>query len=562
MKKNKKQLTSIIFAAIIILTLFTAFFTIIKTDFLEIFFSDSVHVKLDESVGMPAKDRKKEFNKLCKYIENNVPMLYEYEELYDVKYEDIKNYYKHLIENTESDYEYYVYLQGFFNNIPSGHMSIGYPNVNNISFMHSYFIMDNESFLSAQPYWENILREECQKHCSENENALVFAYNNGKYIGSSGSYYNDIYYVNNAELLSLNGISVDEFVKIFSSVNKLKYDHVHEKAFRDMIVFNDKFGEKCTVQYQLANGEIITNELYCGAIADVVLSYMDYFNTSDNDNNNDLQTDITEIDLRNVDFTSNIVNIGCITAIKDTERNMLVVNVPSFDLDSKYAAEIITNASNGLDNIIIDIRENRGGYAAFSEKLLSAITEKNINIDNNIYITKKRYESEPYFYKNINKNSGIRGLYSLSRSSEISGNAKEKKNYYLLISDNTLSAADAFASEFKKNNLGIIIGTNNTQGERYGSSYLQVLEYSGIYFYYTEYKYINTDGTDNSVYGTAPDIYVNENPNMFKIKQDIILSGGNAYDYKGHLQWDEALIKAIEIIKENENDQTNNPSNE
>lgn len=562
MEKNKKQLASIILAANIILVLVIIFLILIKTDFLGIFYSESVHIKLDKSVGMSVKSRKKEFDKLCKYIENNVPMLYEYEELYDIRYEDIKNYYKYLIENTKSDYEYYVYLQGFFNNIPSGHMSIGYPNVNNISFMHSYFVMDNESFLSAQPYWENVLREECKKHCNENENTVVFVYNGGKYVGSSDSYDNDTYNVNNAKLLSLNGISADEFVKIFSSVNKLKYDHVNGKAFRDMIVFNDKFGEKCQVQYQSESGEIITNELYCGTIADVVLAYKDYFNNPDNDKNNNLQTVITESDLSNADFTSNVVNIGCITAIRDTERNMLFINVPSFDLDSKYAAEIIINASYGLDNVVIDIRENRGGYAAFSEKLLSAITEKNINIDNSIYITKKQYESEPYFYENINKNSGIKGLYSLSRNSEILGCAKEQKNYYLLISDNTLSAADEFASEFKRNNLGIILGTNNTQGERYGSSYLQVLEYSGIYFYYTEYKYINTDGTDNSVYGTAPDIYVNENPNMFKIKQDIILSGGNAYDYEGHLQWDETLIKTIEMIKENENDQRNNPPNE
>ncbi len=40
------------------------------------------------------------------------------------------------------------------------------------------------------------------------------------------------------------------------------------------------------------------------------------------------------------------------------------------------------------------------------------------------------------------------------------------KNVFLIISDNTGSSADIVSSEFKHNNSGTIIGTNNTSGEK------------------------------------------------------------------------------------------------
>ncbi|MBQ8826785.1 MAG: hypothetical protein IJ007_06805 [Oscillospiraceae bacterium] len=519
-----------------------------------LFSPDKVEIKLDTSTGMTVKERKKDFKELSAFLEENVPMLYEYEELYGVEYEDIKEHYLQLIENSESDYEYYTLLQGFLNNIPSGHMSIGFPDASYIPFYFSYEINDIPMFADIQDYWKGKLHEESRKYYETDENIVMFVYAAGEYVGSAESLENDIYNVNGTKLLSVNGIEADEFIKLQPSSYSLKYDHFNEKPFRDILLFNDKFGEECTVQYQDENKKIYTQKMYCGIAADVALSYTDYFKACDNGGVEETESvveSIADIDIETIDFTADEIGIGCVTAYRKTEENFLFVDVPSFDFDSRYAAEIITNASEGLDNIIIDIRGNGGGYAALADKLLSALTSEDIHIADYVYITEDRYKDKDYMYEDeILQKEG--SMYGILRSTEIKGIASEKKNVYLLISDNTLSAADSFASEFKRNNLGTVIGTNNTMGERYGSPSIEILEGSGIYFYYTEYKYVNPDGTDNSVYGTAPDIYVEEDYELFKKKQEIILSGGDTYTYDNHLLWDEVFIKTLELIKEKE----------
>ena len=565
MVTNKKVNFKKIFIIVFPIILWAVFMLIcLKTDFFNIFSLDEVEIRLDTSKGMTVKDRKKDFKELCAYLEENVPMLYEYEDLYGVEYEDIKEYYLQLIENSESDYEYYTLLQGFFNNIPSGHMSIGFPDVSYIPFYFSFEVNDTPMFASIQSYWKNQLHEESRKYYESDENIVMFVYAAGEYVGSAESLENDIYNVNCTKLLTVNGIEADEYIKLQPSLYPLKYDHFNEKSFRDILLFNDRFGEECTVQYQDENENIYVQQLYCGIATDVALSYTDYFKACDNGDAEETGSaleSIADIDIETIDFTADKIEIGCVTAFRKKEENFLFVTVPSFDFDSCYAAEIITYASEGLDNIIIDIRNNEGGYAANADKLLSALTSEDIHIADYVYITEDRYKDNDYLYEDeiIQKESN---MYSIFRSTEIKGIALERKNVYLLISDNTLSAADRLASEFKRNNLGTVIGTNNTMGERYGSPNMKILEESGIYFYYTEYKYMNPDGTDNSVYGTAPDIYVEEDYELFKKKQEIILGGGDAYSYDNHLLWDEAFIKTLKLIKEDENDKGNNTADE
>ena len=143
----------------------------------------------------------------------------------------------------------------------------------------------------------------------------------------------------------------------------------------------------------------------------------------------------------------------------------------------------------------------------------------------------------------------------------MSGFADENKNLFLLVSDNTGSSADWFTYEFKENNLGTVIGSNNTSGECNGVVKLDYLSQSGIYFYYTPYDTYNSNGLSNSIYGTAPDIYVEMPSESFFIRKQIIQDGQDPYTYENRLKWDNVLLKTLELIKEDENDRTNNSTN-
>ena len=147
-------------------------------------------------------------------------------------------------------------------------------------------------------------------------------------------------------------------------------------------------------------------------------------------------------------------------------------------------------------------------------------------------------------------------MYKNIINESVKGTAAEKKNICLLVSDATGSAADNFAYEFKKNNLGTVIGTNNTGGERNGTICLNYLDISGIYFTYTRYAVMNSDGMFSSVSGTAPDIYVQQLIEAYFIREELRAEGKDINNFENRLKWDNVLSEAVEIIEENKSTQT------
>ena len=131
------------------------------------------------------------------------------------------------------------------------------------------------------------------------------------------------------------------------------------------------------------------------------------------------------------------------------------------------------------------------------------------------------------------------------------GNAKSNKKVILLVSHNTGSAADKFTSVIKDNKLGLIIG-NNTGGEGLMGSFIaNSLPNSKLVFIYMPGKALTADGTDNSSYGTSPDIYISQSYESFYKLQQLQKNNKNPYIFENQLLWDEVLIKAIDIIKNN-----------
>lgn len=512
--------------------------------------SSVVKVTLDTENGMTVSERIKDFDDLCGFLENNVPMLYEYGELYGVSYDDTKRYYMELVSVSESDYEYYALLRGFFANIPSAHMAMGYPSMEYVDQTRE--VMENPLFRNALPYWENAIHEECSKHYDDEIHEIDFIYYLGEYRGVPNPADDDPYGINKAALLTVNGVPADEFIKINSLFGKLKYDHVRGKPVRDGVYFNDKFGEKCTVEFLDESGEKRSLEAYYGMAADLAVMRMDYFKAADSVETAPEITDgkTEKIDLDKIDFTQEYIEIGGVKAARDNERNLLLLEVDTFMEDGRYAAEILKRASEGIDNIIIDLRYNQGGWYFNSENLLAEISPYDIKISNSIYITEERYKNKKDDIEyTFTKDSDIKGLRRISKNAEIKGKGSGDKNYCLLISDYTMSAADEFTAEFKRNGLGTVIGRDNTGGERYGSTDMKILERSGLYFYFTEFKYINPDGTDNSVYGTAPDIYSDVSVENYFLREEIRSGGENPYTIENRFKWDSVFREAVETLK-------------
>lgn len=498
-------------------------------------------VTLDTSAGLTAQQHTEDFSQLCEYLEAYVPTLYEYEKLYGVSYNETKAYYSSLAASAENDFEYYAVIRGFLNNIPSAHMAVGFPSLSSIDEEFSAKLSKNQSFVNAQDYWLDVLHNECRKYYDKEINQMIFAYYSGEYRGVAEQIDNDVYGINKATLLTVNGVSADEFVKLTPSVYKLKYDHSNLKPFRDTVIFNDSFGEECTVEYLDADGEKHSTKMYYGAEADVAIAYIDYFMSIDGADNIS-----AAIDVEQAFYTT----IGDMTAEKSKEHNLLYVCINSFEsetADGTAMANALKNFSEGTDNIIIDIRKNRGGYYDYAKAVLGALSDNDIEIYSEVYITEASYNR--YKEKNVYEFDESTGLYKTIINESVKGTAAEKKNICLLVSDATGSAADNFAYEFKKNNLGTVIGTNNTGGERNGTICLNYLDISGIYFTYTRYAAMNPDGMFSSVSGTAPDIYVQQPIEAYFIREELRAEGKDINNFENRLKWDNVLSKAVEMIE-------------
>ena len=494
-------------------------------------------ISIDTSSGMTQHQRSEDFDLLCSQLEDNVPMLYDYEKLYEISYSDIKEYYKDLAENAQNDFEYYNIAAGFLNNIPSRHMSLGFPLISAADEEFRAALETNRSFVNAQNYWFDVIHEECKKYYETDLQPIIFAYYSGTYMGVSEDDTNEL---NRAELLSVNDIPADEFIKLRSMTGKLKYDHVNQKPFRDTIIFNDAVGEKCIIEYIDIYGEKHRRKTYSGT--DLVMNYINYFKQLDG---------LTEHETPEVAAAerSDHTVIGDMTVTKNEEMNILIVRIDGFvseTSDGEVIANVIKTSSKDIDNIIVDLRSNRGGYFEYAKGLLGAISDKDIEINNSVYITEECYKRSPP--KNEYEFDELTGLYRFENKEIIKGEMTKDKNIYLLISDNTASSADMTAYEFKRNGLGTVIGANNTGGERDGVLCLNYIDISGLYYTYTEYSSYNDDGNINSVYGTAPDIYLNTNVENYFIRKKIVQNGGDPYTLENMLKWDSVLAETVEFI--------------
>lgn len=527
MIKNKKKI--IIISAVIAIIVLIILETVFPCSDNEIY--------LDTSVGMTPEQRLNDFNDMTKFIEKNVSFIYDYEELYEISFKDIKNYYTKLVENAESDYEYYCLVQGFINNIPSGHMTMGYPNQDYIPMLYQTRTSDYPQFGNACEYWENVLHNECRKYYDEDYSIHAFYYLNGGYFESEyTNSVNNIPY-SGARLLSVNGMPADEFVKLCPLTNKLNYDFQNGKAFRELLIFNDVSGEKCTVEYMTESGEIVSESAYYGTSA-VVSNYIEYFRSVDNPPKDYGNSEAEETDISNI-YT-----------FFDEANNIEYIRFNDFSLGGSEALKFIRETELP-DNIIIDLRENGGGMKGVCDALLGALSEKDIEFNSDIYTTRKYDDCKAVRESELPFESRFKKLYSQTEENLIGGESAKKYNIYVLVSPVSLSAADRFAAVIKNNDLGTVVGAFNTGGEAFGSPDIAVLEESGLYFYFTDYKYINPDGTDNSVYGTAPDIYIKLNDDFLKKRDELILQNINYETYENRLKWDNALTETVEIIKEN-----------
>lgn len=463
---------------------------------------------------------------------------------YNIDIENKKNTYADIINNTKSDFEFYCALSAIVEDIPSYHTDVVFPKYSSYQSLGCYnldSVLAKKDVKDLSLYWNNCINDQVS---SFDKAIATYRYVEGNYIFDEYNSDNtDTNEICNSKIISINSIPVNTYIQDKVSMFSLKYDYKRNVVYRTGLAFcnpDSNNPANVSVKLQLDTGEIVSKEWYTDINVEAIAQIKYMYNGKSN-------------------------NYNPIYAYDDNENNVNYIAVYNFS--NSYGTDLLDYISNfDKKNIIVDLRDNYGGSPFYAQKYLYPnLYDSDVNFSYEWLIKKSKYNKPLYssFRELILNNYStctdtltddntklLRGNEKINYK----GNAENNKNVYYLINDGTASAADGYISMIKNNKLGVIVGTN-TSGEGLIDSYcVYSLPNSGIVFVYEPSTSYNPDGTDNSLYGTAPNIYVEQTEDSF-IKQRLLLEDSdiNIYEYNNMLKWDNQLQFTLDLIKQENN---------
>lgn len=435
--------------------------------------------------------------------------------------------YKELVINTKDDLEFYAVMESIVYDVPSFHTDlVSFGSIYSPNCYNSKKVIANRDVIEYNKKYKTMLSETGEKY--SNLKHTVFSYVDGAYYLDE-KLSNSALFEKYSKVVEVNGIPTDEFIVSQPICSNLFYDGEKNKPARNRLVFNDSFGNKVTVKIENKDKSIIDTELFISPLA------VNIWHNSD----------LTLLSIIEDDFY-----------IYDDDKN----KISYVRLDSMHSTNGSTVRSKlkqlKYDDVILDLRDNYGGRPSYASEYIfpelftksfeesnfwyMPITEENETIFedffNRIRINPQKEETTPF--------TSATSYYKSKVTYTYEGKAEKDKNIVILTSKSTGSAADRFVSDMKKNDAAIIIG-NNTGGEGLMNSYNMVsLPNSKFVCVYMLGGAKNPDGSDNSVYGTAPDYYVSQSIDDYYLEYST-----NTSDYNTKIEFDTVLRYAVEFIK-------------
>lgn len=559
MKKQKINKAVIVFSAILLLLSFLMLYIVHILDIGQ-WINRKFPVKEISELNLTVEQKLEDFDYLCNVLENGMPSMQIIESEYNIDYDYQKERYRKLIADSSTDYEFYCLVNAYMNLLPSAHTQFYYPDYEiykNRAVHHIQNVLAVRGIEQYTAYWNTLLNDKAVSFEYEDYCSAQYMENTGKYYINDGN--------GGAEVISIAGIPVDEYVITAPLCNELKYDAINQKLVRDFILFTSdetEYSTKVTIKVKCANGDMGELELFAGLCNDFAV-----FNSigKNKDTSDDTLLKTPEYEIADSE------------EYKLTYAGISKLNKENAD---KIKAEL---ESRKYDTVILDLRSNSGGIPdRFFYSIYTPLVKEDAAASFHYYIPRTEVNSKLYFYAYFalglfhdfvyrdliytDKTDlpEMNGKYvEYSEQYELTGNHNRNAEIYVLISNDTASSADMLASVLKAYAGAVVIG-NATRGEGLGSSSVaEALPNSKLVFeYYPSIAY-NLDGTCNTLHGTTPDHYMYfQNTAQKQIFNDLYNDQKPPFIYENRLKWDNVLIKTIEMIKEDENDKGNNTADQ
>lgn len=535
-KKKKMHLIScIICISFILLDFFIFRYKIIT------YVNNTLFYKETSVLNLTTDQKIADFEEFYNNIIESVPLLDEQENLYGISFKNRKDYYLDLVKKTENDFQFFCTMSAIIKDIPSMHTYINTPIYSDISKLDCYNLektLSKYNIKSLTEYWYKTVGNSCKEFSGIDR--VNFRYVNGQYLfdpmGVDDKYQN----LKRFELVSINNEPMSEYIVNNISTYDLRYDYKRNVPYRWYFTLNDSIGEKVNVTlFNSDDGSTINTELYFDIQMEIVDSLADSYEED--------KQDIEDVN-----------NEKAFNSYIDYENNIGYVYLESFMNSDGEELKATLQSMKNFDSIIIDLRNNSGGYRQYAvDYLYPAIYGEDITTklnwavpisDSNKAINNKLVNR--FYFRSGKNDNMIYYTYEYTYKGQSSGT---KQNIYYLINEDTGSATDSYISMIKENQLGTIIGTN-TYGEGTADSFVcSPLKNSGlIYNYFPGISY-NKDGKNNSLYGTSPDIYIEQTKDSFYKKRSLQANDLDIKLYTEKMKYDSVLIKTIEMIQQDKN---------
>lgn len=423
-----------------------------------------------------------DFNKIYDTITLENPSIKGYKTLYGDSLLQNKKHYIDIVKRTKNNYEFYAFVDSFLQQIPSFHTELVSPNIdsyNELSSFGSLDIMSNRSILGASKYWEKTKNEESKKYLDSY--FYPFDYYNGKYIFKCEL--DEANIKPNSQLLLIDDVDISNFVIENLMIYNLYYDHINKKPCRTKIVFNSKYGKPVTLT--LSDDKHNTYQ--------IKLRYDIYEEESYFLN--------IEKDYKSTDFKQK--------SFKDIQY----IRFDYFDEESGIKFKKLVK-NNKCKNIVIDLRENSGGFpSTINDYFYSSLSTNDYTLKTEWCMpltanNKKAYDEiiNKIIYKFYKKETKNKFVFSKEKKTYNGLRKQSLKNCIILTSHSTGSSADLFVNIMKNSENNVTVVGENSAGEgMMGTFMTSHCKNSKLVYIYMPSK--NTGFINNSVYGTSPDIY-------------------------------------------------------
>jgi hypothetical protein len=519
---------SIVFVSIILLTVY-----LLSDGKIEGYLQSKNEMNIASALPLSADGKLEDFRQLFETLSDSIPNFAEQKKVFGFDFTERKALYEELIQTVESDFDYFCVMNAIMQDIPSFHTDLVFPIYESIKQLNCYnlnAILSDGALKSKIDCWYDCIAAACNEY--EDISVASFKYIDNQYIFDplySDSDF-DLYMGHSIARIE-NSTDIARFAAESISCDALKYDYSKGTPYRTFITLNNSVGLPVNIVLKDTAGNEKHLVLFASLQAETISFYSDIFDNKTTVelpplySYNDRKNDIEYIAIRNF--------IGSSTGRAVRDRLKVL----------------------SANNVIIDLRGNYGGEQTFATKY---IYPELYGSDHNMvceYFVPSSQGNDVFNNNIVNllfrRRGSTEGGVSYQKSTQYRGESKSaSRSIYYLIDSQTGSSADAFTAFIKEYDMGTIVG-DNTGGEGLGDSFIAYsLKNSGFVFIYYPAVANNPDGTNNSVYGTSPDIRVMQSIDSFYRQRELALDGHNIAEYETMLQYDDVLNTTIRLITE------------